>query len=691
VQASRLGTVPVGTDSGRMVRRPISHSVTPILISVAVLVVFVAVPGVAEAATTCGASNGHTLCLTVPDAPLTGPTPITVKNTSNTGVVIFTWIPSGGTAIPLIKDFAPSPETGDYSFVWPTQKYLDASGVLRLQAGSASSTPLDVPMALSNGNTTDFQHSPSDWASFLPGPWTASQDPVIAAVGDGPSDEPRTNAVAQSIVAAHPGLFTYLGDIYETGTFTEDLNHFGQNSMDGGPGTLWGQLGTITQPTIGNHEAAANVVDWQDYFHQRPLYTSFRFGNVLFFDLASDVAGMSAGSAQYNYVKGILTSSTNPPPPCILTYFHKPVLTKDTISSGRLPMWTLLTRNGGDLVLNGHYHSMIQYKPLNDQLQLPSPGQPTMVELISGSGGRGLQDGFTADPRVEWSLGKVPGATYVTLNGAANGGTPASLSWAYKDINGNVLTSGTRDCGTVPIPPPSITGFSPTSGAVGSSVTINGSGFTGATDVRFKNTRAGSYTVNSDGQITATVPVGASSGPISITTPGGAATSSDSFTQISTSTLTFGPDADTYVNSGTPNSKYGAATSMTVDGSPIKDLLMRFTVSGVGTNSIVSVKLRLYCTNASDAGGTFYRVPDNTWPESTVTWNSAPPADASASIGSIGKVSEGQWYQVNVSSFVTGDGTYSMRVMSVSTNGAIFSTKEGTAGFAPQLVVTVAD
>jgi hypothetical protein len=132
-------------------------------------------------------------------------------------------------------------------------------------------------------------------ASFLPGPWIASTDPVVAAMGDGPSDEPKANALAQSITAAGPDLFLFLGDIYEKGTFTENLNHYGQNSMDGGPGTLWGQMGTITQPTIGNHEGLGDRVDWQDYFHGRPLYTSFRFGNVLFFYLASSRPSMKRG------------------------------------------------------------------------------------------------------------------------------------------------------------------------------------------------------------------------------------------------------------------------------------------------------------------------------------------------------------------------------------------------------------
>src|SRR5256886_13045455 len=76
---------------------------------------------------------------------------------------------------------------------------------------------------------------------------------------------------------------------------------------------------------------------------------------------------------------------------------------------------------------------------------------------------------------------------------------------------------------------PTISSFSPASGPVGAGVTISGSHFTGATAVAF-NGAAASFAVNSDTQITATVPSGATTGPISVTTPGGAATRATSFT-----------------------------------------------------------------------------------------------------------------------------------------------------------------
>jgi uncharacterized repeat protein (TIGR03803 family) len=77
---------------------------------------------------------------------------------------------------------------------------------------------------------------------------------------------------------------------------------------------------------------------------------------------------------------------------------------------------------------------------------------------------------------------------------------------------------------------PVISSFSPTSGPVGTSVTITGNSFTGATSVTFGDVAATSYQVVSDTKVTATVPTGAVTGPIAVTAPGGTATSAASFT-----------------------------------------------------------------------------------------------------------------------------------------------------------------
>jgi hypothetical protein len=84
-------------------------------------------------------------------------------------------------------------------------------------------------------------------------------------------------------------------------------------------------------------------------------------------------------------------------------------------------------------------------------------------------------------------------------------------------------------------PVPAVLSVSPATGPVagGTVVTITGTGFTGATAVKFDTADATSYTVNSATQITATAPAG-SAGTIDVrvTTPGGTspATSADVYT-----------------------------------------------------------------------------------------------------------------------------------------------------------------
>jgi uncharacterized repeat protein (TIGR03803 family) len=77
---------------------------------------------------------------------------------------------------------------------------------------------------------------------------------------------------------------------------------------------------------------------------------------------------------------------------------------------------------------------------------------------------------------------------------------------------------------------PVIKTFNPTSGPVGTPVTITGVSLTQTSKVTFGAVKATNFTADSDTQVTATVPVGAITGKIAITTPGGAATSSGVFT-----------------------------------------------------------------------------------------------------------------------------------------------------------------
>jgi calcineurin-like phosphoesterase family protein len=152
-------------------------------------------------------------------------------------------------------------------------------------------------------------------------------------------------------------------------------------------------------------------------------------------------------------------------------------------------------------------------------------------------------------------------------------------------------------------------------------------------------------------------------------------------------TLTFTPTADTYVQTDFPSSGFGSSTQIVVDNSPVRNLLLKFALSGIGTQSVLSAKLRLYCVDGSPFGGEFHRAADTGWSEGTVSWNNAPSADP-GSVATLGKVVASTWYEVDVTSLVSGDGIFGLRVLSTSTDGAYYSSKEGTAGFAPQLVIT---
>ena len=152
--------------------------------------------------------------------------------------------------------------------------------------------------------------------------------------------------------------------------------------------------------------------------------------------------------------------------------------------------------------------------------------------------------------------------------------------------------------------------------------------------------------------------------------------------------LTFGPVADTFVEANAPTRSNGAAPTLEVDDRPVKHILLKFTVSGVGSSGISRAALRLYSVDRAPTGGDVYAVPDPNWDEAA-TWGSAP-AEGPTPIASLGKVVAFQWYEVDVTSLVSGDGTYSLKLTSTSSNGADFVSKEGTAGLGPQLAVELA-
>jgi IPT/TIG domain len=146
---------------------------------------------------------------------------------------------------------------------------------------------------------------------------------------------------------------------------------------------------------------------------------------------------------------------------------------------------------------------------------------------------------------------------------------------------GGTATSGANY--TVTTPMPTISSLSPSSGKVGTSVTVGGTNLTGATSVKFGGTSA-TYSVNSPTNISATVPAGATSGKVTVTTAGGAAASSSNFTVIPTPTV-----------SGSSPAAGPVGASVTISGTNLTGAT-RVTFSGVSASYSVSSSTQVKAT-----------------------------------------------------------------------------------------------
>ncbi|QKZ21068.1 DNRLRE domain-containing protein [Streptomyces chartreusis] len=155
----------------------------------------------------------------------------------------------------------------------------------------------------------------------------------------------------------------------------------------------------------------------------------------------------------------------------------------------------------------------------------------------------------------------------------------------------------------------------------------------------------------------------------------------------SAATTTISPTADTYVQDSTPSTNYGTSSQLTVDNSPVRQSFLKFNVSGL-TQAVTSAQLRIRVTGSGNSsnGGTWKSMTDTTWSETGVTWNNKPAIDG-ATVASLGSVTNNQWVEIDVTSVVPGNGTFSFGGTSTSSNGAYYDSRESAAD-APQLVIT---
>jgi hypothetical protein len=147
-------------------------------------------------------------------------------------------------------------------------------------------------------------------------------------------------------------------------------------------------------------------------------------------------------------------------------------------------------------------------------------------------------------------------------------------------------------------------------------------------------------------------------------------------------TFTFTPIADSYVNETSPTINYGSQTSLRTDGSPIIRSYLRFNVQGLSGN-VTRATLRVFANTASSAGCSANGVSNNTWTESAINYNNAPPVGSA--LGSSGPFGAGVWINIDVTAYVTGNGTYNLALTPLGSTAISFASRQSSN--APQLVV----
>jgi hypothetical protein len=177
--------------------------------------------------------------------------------------------------------------------------------------------------------------------------------------------------------------------------------------------------------------------------------------------------------------------------------------------------------------------------------------------------------------------------------------------------------------------------------------------------------------------------------PSTTTVPATTSTTSTTSTTVpGGGPVTVLPVADTFVDASKPTTPYGTTSRMTVDASPVRELYLRFDLSGIA-GPIRQARLQLHVADVSDAqspsGGNVASLADTGWAESTVTYASRPTGWG-GTVATIGKVARNSWIEVPVTSAVTSGAVVTLGLRSTNGDGATYDARE-LAATAPRLVV----
>jgi len=299
-------------------------------------------------------------------------------------------------------------------------------------------------------------------------------------------------------------------------------------TIPGSP-ALFSRLGSDGQPVTLYSFPAGQGVPWTPPFlgHDGNFYGLASIGNgasVSVFRITP------AGSFSW-VIQGVATGKYG------LAYIPDLILASNGKFYGTLPQGG--SANAGimyEVSMDGTYHNVYEFSQ-------PNTGIPeTLLEASDGMiyvTTRGFFEqgqGYSSVLRFNPSTGKV--TTMYEFTNAANGECECRFIQASDGkLYGVTANAGTYQLGTIfsldlglPKPAPKISYIGPSSGSAGDTILLFGSSLFSTSAVSFNGTPATTFEVASSQGVWANVPVGATTGPITLTTPAGTTTTAEIFT-----------------------------------------------------------------------------------------------------------------------------------------------------------------
>ena len=376
-----------------------------------------------------------------------------------------------------------------------------------------------------------------------------------------------TGIIAPQISSTSPNYGAPAALIMITGTHFGATQGTGSVTVGGAPSHVVSWSNTLITIQVPSKATTGNiVVIVSGVFSNGTAFTFYSYPAITGFSPASGPVGTTVTITG----SGLLDGGNN----AVVSFNGTPAaITSDTAGSIQATVPAGATTGPISVLVNGvTIKTSSRFTVTSSEFSIsgisPNYGAPAALIKIAGTG-----------------FGATQGTGSVTVGGAPShivswSNTLISIQVPSKATTGNIVVTlggvSSNGAAFTFYPYPGITGFSPASGPVGTTVTITGSGLLDGGNnaaVTFNGTPA-VITSDTAGSIQATVPAGATSGPISVFVNGITVKSTSNFTvtsalfNISGITPNYGAPAALIRISGTGFGTTQGTGSVTVGGAP---------------------------------------------------------------------------------------------------------------------------